>query len=156
MQRITPFLWCDTQAEEAAQFYTKLFPNSCIVAKTRYPEGTPELAGSVMTVEFILNSHRFVALNGGPTYTMTPGTSFVIDCKDQAEIDHFWNAFKEGGKEMQCGWITDRFGVTWQVIPSMLSIYLGDKNAARAGRVAAAMMQMLKMDCAALEKAYNQ
>lgn len=153
--RITPFLWFDSQAEEAARFYVGLFPNSAIDAVVRYPEGTPGVAGTVMTVAFRLDGMPFTALNGGPHYRFSPATSFVIDCADQAEVDRYWDALSDGGRVQQCGWLDDRYGVTWQVVPNALPRLLRDPDPAKAQRVAQAMMAMVKFDVAALERAWR-
>jgi predicted 3-demethylubiquinone-9 3-methyltransferase (glyoxalase superfamily) len=154
MQKISPFIWFDTQAEEAASTYVALFPNSRITKVTRYPEGTPGRAGSVMTVAFQLDGQDFVALNGGPHFKLTPAISFVVDCETQAEVDAYWSGLLAGGGvESQCGWLTDRFGVPWQVVPSALGRLLSDPDPKKAGRVAAAMMKMVKLDIAGLQAA---
>ncbi|MDB5417885.1 MAG: 3-demethylubiquinone-9 3-methyltransferase [Phenylobacterium sp.] len=153
MQKVIPFLWFDTEAEEAALFYTSLFPNSKIGRTVRYGASGPGPAGSVMTVQFELDGQSFVGLNGGPIYKFSPAVSFQIDCKDQAEVDHYWNAFAAGGREVQCGWITDRFGLSWQVVPEALPRLMSDPDPAKAGRVAQAMMKMVKLDVAKLEAA---
>lgn len=154
MQKITPFLWYDTQAEEAARFYVDLFPNSKLGEISRYGEGAPMPAGTVMTVSFDLAGQAFTALNGGPHYKFDAAISFVIHCKDQAEVDHFWNGLtSNGGKEVQCGWCTDRFGVSWQVVPDRFFELVGDPDPAVRNRVFGAMMQMIKLDIAKLEAA---
>jgi len=151
--RITPFLWFERAAEEAAAFYVGVFPNSRIDAVVRYPEGTPGVAGTVMTVAFRLDGQVFNALNGGPHYRFSPAISFVIDCTDQAEIDHYWGALSTGGRVQQCGWLDDRYGITWQVVPRALPQMLQDPDPARAQRVAQSMMTMVKFDLAALQRA---
>ena len=159
MQKISPFLWFGEQAEEAANFYVSLFNNSKIKEITHYgPEvaeasGRPE--GSVLTISFELDGQDFVALNGGPHYQLTPAISFSIDCRDQAEVDHFWNALADGGEEMPCGWVTDKFGVTWQVVPSGLVAMLNDPDPVKAMRVTEAMFQMKRLDIDVLRKAYE-
>lgn len=153
MQKIVPFLWFDTEAEEAARFYVSLFPNSKIGKIARYGSGGPGPAGSVMTIQFELDGQAFVGLNGGPMYKFSPAVSFQIDCKDQAEVDHYWNALAAGGREVQCGWVTDRFGLSWQVVPEALPRLMTDPDPAKAQRVAAAMMKMIKLDVAKLEAA---
>lgn len=154
MQKITPFLWFDTQAEEAARFYTSLFKNSRITEVNRYGEGAPMPAGTVLTVEFELEGQRFVALNGGPQYSFTPAVSFYVDCENQAEVDRLWDALLEGGEPEACGWLRDRYGVTWQIIPKGLTQMLLDPDAEKAQRVMHAMLQMVKIDLAELERAY--
>ncbi len=157
MQKITPFLWFDTQAEEAANFYTSMFRNSTIGAIARYPESAEGVAGrpagSVMTVEFELEGQKFVALNGGPQFAFTEAISFVIDCVDQTEVDYFWEKFSDGGQPGPCGWIKDKFGVSWQVVPQALGKLMSDPDKEKANRVMAAMLTMSKLDVAALEAA---
>ena len=153
MPKITPFLWFDTQAEEAAQLYTSAFPNSRIVEVSRYGDAGPGPAGSVMTVEFDLDGQRFVALNGGPEFTFTEAVSFQIDCKSQEEVDHYWEALSEGGEKGPCGWLKDRFGLSWQVVPDSLPRLLTDPDREKSQRVMAAMMKMGKLDIAELERA---
>jgi predicted 3-demethylubiquinone-9 3-methyltransferase (glyoxalase superfamily) len=153
VQKIIPFLWFDTEAEEAARFYASIFPNSKIGRIARYSEVGPGPAGSVMTIQFELDGQSFVGLNGGPMYKFSPAVSFQIDCKDQAEVDHYWNALAAGGREIQCGWVTDRFGLSWQVVPEALPRLMSDPDPAKARRVAAAMMKMIKLDVAKLEAA---
>jgi predicted 3-demethylubiquinone-9 3-methyltransferase (glyoxalase superfamily) len=154
MSKITSCLWFDGRGEEAAQFYVSLFPNSKLGKVTRYPEGTPGQAGAVMTVEFELDGVQFLALNGGPEFKFTEAVSFQIDCKDQAEVDRYWNALiADGGEESVCGWLKDRFGLSWQVVPNVLPRLMGDPDKAKANRVTAAMMQMRKIDIGKLEEA---
>lgn len=153
MPKITPFLWFDTQAEDAANFYVSLFPNSRIVAVSRYPEGAPQPAGLAMTVRFELDGAVFTALNGGPHYAFTNAVSFVIPTQDQAETDHYYDALREGGREHACGWVQDRYGLAWQVTPARLSELLSGDDKAAAGRAMAAMMTMKKIDIATLEAA---
>lgn len=150
LQKITPFLWFDTQAEEAAEFYVALFDDAEIIRVDRHGEGGPLPAGSVMSVDFRLAGQQFAALNGGPLYTFSEAVSFVISCASQAEIDHYWDALTEGGTPGPCGWLKDRFGVSWQVVHSNLSELLGDPDPERAGRAVQAMLQMSKLDIAAL------
>jgi len=154
MSKITTCLWFDGQAEAAANFYVSLFPNSKVGKITKYPEGTPGQPGTVMTVEFELDGARFVGLNGGPEFKFSEAVSFQIDCKDQAEVDRYWTALlADGGEESVCGWLKDRFGLSWQVIPNVLPKLMGDPDKAKANRVTAAMMQMKKIDVARLEQA---
>ncbi|PWV51650.1 VOC family protein [Chitinophaga sp. S165] len=153
MQKITPFLWYDTEAEEAAKLYTSLFKNSSIGKISRYPPGVPGQEGKVMTVEFTLDGQEFIALNGGTHYSFTPAVSMFIKCDTQAEVDKLWDALSEGGKIDQCGWLRDKFGLSWQVVPNGLQELLQDKDPGRAKRAVAAMMQMKKLDIAALEEA---
>lgn len=156
MQKITPFLWFDTQAEEAAKFYTSIFPNSKINETSRYKENTPGQAGSVMTVSFSLDGQEFTALNGGPVFKFTEAVSFYIHCRDQAEVDHYWEKLSAGGEKSQCGWLKDKFGVSWQVVPDILVKLMSDPDPVKAGRVTQAMLKMTKLDIAELQKAYDQ
>lgn len=153
MQSITPFFWFGGQAEEAARFYVSIFPNSAVTAVARYGEGTPMPAGTVMTVSFTLNGSPFVALNGHQAIPFSGATSFVINCETQAEVDHFWERLGEGGTTQQCGWLVDRFGLTWQVVPVQLPQLLTQPDRARANRVMQAMLTMTKLDIARLEAA---
>jgi predicted 3-demethylubiquinone-9 3-methyltransferase (glyoxalase superfamily) len=158
MQKITPFLWFDTQAEEAAKLYTSLFKNSRILAVTRYGKEGFEVhhmpEGTVMTVQFELDGQQFSAINGGPLFPFTEAVSFSVDCADQAEVDYFWNALtSDGGQESQCGWCKDKFGLSWQINPRRLGELLSDKDPKKAGRVMAAMLKMKKIDIQALEDA---
>ena len=154
MQKITPFLWFDGQAEEAARFYVSLFPDSRIERVTRSPADTPSgPAGMVITVEFTLAGTRFVALNGGPMYRFTEAVSFQIACADQAEVDRLWSALSEGGTESQCGWLKDRWGLSWQIVPTRLHQLLADPDPKRARRAAEAMLKMKKLDIAGMERA---
>jgi predicted 3-demethylubiquinone-9 3-methyltransferase (glyoxalase superfamily) len=155
MPKIHPFLWFEKQAWEAAKFYVSVFPNSRILTET--PKG-PSIPGpdvDVLTVDFELDGHRITALNGGPIYTLSAAFSFVIDCKDQAEVDHYWDKLLDGGKPSQCGWLTDRFGLSWQVVPKQLFETIGGPDAAGRERAVKAMMQMVKLDVARLEAAYR-
>jgi len=158
-QKITPFLWFDNKAEEAANFYTSIFKNSKIGKTTRYdeeavgPTGRP--AGSVMTVEFELEDQEFVALNGGPMFTFSEAISFVVNCETQEEVDYFWSKLSAGGEESRCGWLKDKFGLSWQVVPVVLIEMLADKDKAKAKRVMHAMLQMDKIDIPTLQKAYD-
>ena len=154
MQKITPFLWFDTHAEEAANFYVAIFPNSRVGQISRYGEGAPMPAGTVLTVGFELDGQAFTALNGGPTFKFNEAISFVVRCKDQAEVDHYWTSLTaDGGREVQCGWLTDRFGVSWQIVPDRLLEFLDHPDEAVRQRVFGAMMQMVKLDIARLEAA---
>jgi predicted 3-demethylubiquinone-9 3-methyltransferase (glyoxalase superfamily) len=158
-QKITTFLWFDTQAEEAAKFYASIFKDSRIVGVTRYDaEGSKAAgrpAGSVMTVEFELDGQRFTALNGGPHFKFTEAISLVVHCENQKEVDHFWEELSAGGQEVQCGWLKDRFGLSWQVVPTVLIEMLQDKDPEKSKRAMAAMLKMKKLDIAALTKAYE-
>ena len=153
MPAITPFLWFDTQAEEAARFYTSVFPSSRITDVTHYGTAGPRPEGSVMTVAFELDGKPFVALNGGPEFTFSEAISFEIRCKDQKEVDAYWSALGEGGEEGPCGWLKDRFGLSWQVVPERLLELLGDPDHEKAQRAMAAMLQMRKIDVDALDRA---
>ena len=157
MPKITPFLWFDTQAEEAARFYTSLFKNSRITNVTHYSEGGPAPAGTVMVVSFELDGQAFSALNGGPQFNFTDAISFAVDCDDQAEVDRLWNALTaDGGEPGQCGWLKDRFGVSWQIVPRALYAMLDDSDAVKVKRVTEAMLQMQKIDVPTLQAAYEQ
>ena len=157
MQRITPFLWFDTQAEEAANFYVSIFKNSKIVKVARYGEAGPGPAGSAMTVVFQLDGLEFIGLNGGPHFKFTEAVSFSVDCETQEEVDWYWNKLTEGGgEESQCGWLKDKFGLSWQVNPKILGQMLSDPDPQKAKRVMEAMLKMKKIDIAALQKAYDQ
>ena len=156
-QRITPFLWFDGRAEEAAKFYVSTFPNSKIISTSRYDEATAQAAGrppgSAMTVAFQLDGQDLVALNGGPHFKFTEAVSFVVNCESQAEIDHYWSALTSGGgQEVQCGWLKDRFGLSWQVVPAILPALM-QSGPEKAGRVMAALMKMKKLDLETLERA---
>jgi predicted 3-demethylubiquinone-9 3-methyltransferase (glyoxalase superfamily) len=154
MPQPKPFLWFDNQAEEAAKFYVSVFPNSKITNAVRYGPGSPGAEDTVMTVAFELDGQPFTALNGGPIFQFTEAVSFVIDCEDQAEVDHYWRKLgEEGGKLSQCGWLKDRFGVSWQVVPKALPSLLGGGDPEASRRAMAAMLKMQKLDIAALEAA---
>lgn len=159
MQKITPFFWFDTEAEEAARFYVSIFKNSSVGKITHYGKEGYEVhkmpEGTVMTVEFTLEGQPFIALNGGPIFKFNESISFVIDCKSQEEVDHYWNKLTEGGDErsQQCGWLKDKYGLSWQVVPARLNELLSDPDAAKAGRVMNAMLKMKKIDIAELERA---
>src|SRR5438105_14507905 len=159
MQKISPLLWFDDQAEEAAKFYTSIFKNSKMGSVTRYDaasakeSGQPE--GSVLTVSFQLEGQDFTALNGGPIFKFSQAISFSVSCEDQTEIDYYWEKLSAHPESEQCGWLKDKYGLSWQIVPSALPKLLGDKNPAKAGRVMKAMLQMKKIDVAALEKAYK-
>jgi predicted 3-demethylubiquinone-9 3-methyltransferase (glyoxalase superfamily) len=156
MQKVQPFLWFDNQAEDAANFYVSLFPDSKIDNLSRYPEGSPGPAGQVMVVSFsIFGGQQFTALNGGPVYTISPGVSFVINCETQEEVDKYWNALGDGGQPNQCGWVSDRFGVTWQVVPTALGHYLSSGTPAQSQAVMQAMLQMTKLEIAPLKAAFE-
>ena len=159
LQRITPFLWFDDKAEEAAKFYVSIFKDSRIGTITRYDEEGAKAAGrpkgSVMTVPFELDGQPFTALNGGPHFQFSGAISFVVNCDTQEEVDHFWEKLSAGGREIQCGWLTDKFGVSWHVVPTMLIEMLQDKDPEKAKRVMAAMLKMTKIEIAPLKRAYE-
>jgi predicted 3-demethylubiquinone-9 3-methyltransferase (glyoxalase superfamily) len=153
VKKITPCLWFDTEGEDAARFYTSVFPNSKIVDISRYGEAGPRAAGTVMTVSFELNGQRFLALNGGPDFTPNEAISFIVNCEGQEEVDTFWNALSDGGEEGPCGWLKDKFGISWQIVPTVLPELLTDPDREKAQRVMAAMLQMKKIEIDALEQA---
>jgi predicted 3-demethylubiquinone-9 3-methyltransferase (glyoxalase superfamily) len=153
MPRITPFLWFDTEAEEAADFYTSIFPNSRIVEITRYGSAGPRPEGMVMTVAFDLDGQRFVALNGGSEFRFTEAVSFVVDCENQEEVDTFWSKLSEGGEEGPCGWLKDRYGLSWQIVPTRLPELLTDPDRDKSQRVMEAMLSMRKIEIDVLERA---
>lgn len=153
MQKITPCLWFDTEAEEAVGFYTSVFPDARVLKVERYGDAGPRPAGSVMTVSFELAGQEFVALNGGPEYTFNEAISFQVSCDDQDEVDRYWGALSEGGEEGPCGWLKDRWGVSWQIVPTRLPQLLNDPDPQRAERAMRAMLDMRKIDIAALEEA---
>lgn len=153
MPKIHPFLWYDTQAEEAAKLYVSLFPNSKIKHVARYGDAGPGPKGTAMTVSFTLDGQEFIALNGGPMFRFTEAVSFSVSCETQEEVDHYWNGLSEGGAESQCGWLKDRFGLSWQVNPKVLGQLLGDHDPAKAKRAMEAMLKMKKIVIADLERA---
>ena len=153
MQPIVPNLWFDTGAEQAAEFYTSVFPDSRIVSKALYPEGAPGPAGTVMTVDFELNGQRFVGINGGPQFRFTEAVSFAITCETQEEVDRYWEILTDGGEESQCGWLKDRYGLSWQVVPVGMEEVFADPDPERAQRAVQAMLGMRKLDLAALRAA---
>ena len=155
MQKISPFLWFDGKAEEAAEFYISVFPNSKIGDILRNGPDGPGPQGAVLTVAFELDGQKFTALNGGPHYKFSPATSFVVNCETQDEVDYYWEKLSAGGKTMQCGWLDDKYGVTWQVVPSVLVKMLQDTDAEKARRVMQTMMQMVKLDIKPLQQAYD-
>ena len=153
-QKIIPNLWFDTQAEEAAQYYVDVFGDGRVLSVARYPEGAPGPAGSVMTVEFELCGQRYIGINGGPQFPFTEAVSFQIDCADQAEVDRFWDRLiGDGGQESQCGWLRDRYGLSWQVVPRGMGEVFADPDPARAERAVQAMLGMTKLDLGALRAA---
>jgi len=156
MQKITPFLWFDNKAEEAMNFYTSIFKNSKIGSITRYGEEGPGLNGTVMIATFQLNGQEFMVLNGGPQFTFSQAISFFVNCETQAEVDELWEKLSEGGEKQQCGWLKDKFGLSWQIIPTALGELMGDKDAEKSRRVMNAMLQMGKIDIERLKMAYEQ
>ena len=158
-QKITTFLWFDSQAEEAAKYYGSIFKDSRIVGTTRYDEEASKVAGrpkgSVMTVEFELDGQRFTALNGGPLFKFTEAISLVVHCENQNEVDHFWEKLSAGGEEVECGWLKDRYGLSWQVVPDVLIEMLQSKDPEKSKRAMAALLKMRKLDIAALQQAYD-
>jgi predicted 3-demethylubiquinone-9 3-methyltransferase (glyoxalase superfamily) len=156
MQKITPFLWFDNQAEEAAKFYVSLFKNSNILKIARYGEAGPAPAGTVMTVEFQLEDQEFVALNGGPRFKFNESVSFVVNCETQKEVDEFWEKLSAGGQKSRCGWLKDKYGLSWQIVPTILNELASDPDPVKSQRVMQAMLQMDKIDIKALQQAYEQ
>jgi predicted 3-demethylubiquinone-9 3-methyltransferase (glyoxalase superfamily) len=156
VQKITPFLWFDNKAEEAMNFYISIFKNSKIVNVTRYGEAGPGVNGTVMSAVFELQGQEFIVLNGGPQFTFSPAISFFVNCETQAEVDELWEKLSEGGKTNQCGWLDDKFGVSWQIVPTILGEMLQqDKDAEKSKKVMEAMMQMDKLDLETLKRAYS-
>src|SRR5213080_2067061 len=155
MQKITPFLWYDNQAEEAAKFYTSIFKNSRILSTTKYPEGSPGPEGSVMTIQFQLEGQDFIALNGGPIFKFTEAISFSVDCQTQEEVDELWEKLSAGGSKGRCAWLKDKYGLSWQIVPRALVQLLQDEDPVKSKRVMAAMLQMDKIDIAKLKQAYE-
>jgi predicted 3-demethylubiquinone-9 3-methyltransferase (glyoxalase superfamily) len=156
VQKITPFLWFDNQAEEAMNFYVSIFKNSRVVSVTRYGEAGPGPKGSVMSVTFQLEGQTFYALNGGPHFKFTPAISLFVNCEAQQEVDDLWERLSAGGEKNRCGWLRDKFGLSWQIIPTALGQMLGDKDPAKANRVMQAMLQMDKIEINGLKDAYDQ
>ena len=155
MQKITPFLWFDNNAEEAANFYVSVFKNSKVLNIARYGEVGPGPKGTVMTVEFELDGQEFVALNGGPQFKFTEAVSFVVNCDTQEEVDYYWERLSEGGEKSRCGWLRDKFGLGWQVTPTILGKLLADKDQEKANRVMQTMLKMDKLDIEPLQRAYE-
>ena len=156
MQKITPCLWFDTEGEEAAEFYTSVFPNSRIVEVTHYGSAGPRPEGTVMTVSFELDGQKFTALNGGPDFTFDEAISFQVDCKTQEEVDAFWSKLSDGGEEGPCGWLKDKYGLSWQIVPTALPELLSNPDPEKAQRVMQAMLKMKKIEIDALEQAAAQ
>ena len=153
MPTITPWLWFDTEGEEAADFYASIFPNSRVTDITRYGPAGPRAEGTVMTVSFELDGQKLVALNGGPEFNFSEAISFQVGCRDQAEVDSYWSKLAEGGEEGPCGWLKDKFGVSWQIVPAALQRLLGDPDPGRAQRAMKAMLKMKKIEIEELERA---
>ena len=156
MQKITPFLWFDTQAGEAAKFYTSIFKNSKILSISRYGDAGPGPKGSVMAATFRLEGQEFMALNAGPVFTFSPAISFFVTCKTQREVDTLWRKLSQGGTEERCGWLKDKYGLSWQIIPAVLGEMLRDKDPKKSGSVMKAMLQMNKIDIKTLKQAYKR
>jgi len=153
MQKIVPFLWFDTQSEDAAHFYVSVFKNSSIENVSRFTN--EEGLDQVMSVTFMLDGHEYNALNGGPVFTFSPAISFFVNCEDQAEVDRLWNQLSDGGEQQQCGWLKDKYGISWQIVPTVLGELLGDEDPVKAQNVMEAMLTMNKIDIAELQKAYR-
>lgn len=156
MQKLTPFLWFDNQAEEAANFYVSIFKNAKVVSVDRYGDAGPGPKGTVMIATFQIDGQEFVALNGGPRFKFTEAVSFVVNCETQEEVDYFWEKLSANGEKSRCGWLKDKFGLSWQVVPTILDKLMRDKDAAKAQRVMQAMLQMDKIDIKTLQQAYEQ
>jgi predicted 3-demethylubiquinone-9 3-methyltransferase (glyoxalase superfamily) len=155
-QKITPFLWFDNNAEEAVNYYTSIFKNSKKLRVSRYGDAGPGPKGSVMTISFELDGQEFVALNGGPQFKFTEAISLVVNCETQKEVDEFWSKLSAGGQEIECGWLKDKFGLFWQIVPTPLFKLISDSDPKKANRVMEALLKMKKLDIAALEEAYNK
>lgn len=156
MQKITPFLWFDNQAEEAMNFYVSVFKNSKVLSLRRYGDAGPGPKGTVMTATFQLDGQNFMALNGGPHFTFSPAISLYVNCETQEEVDDLWEKLSEGGKKERCGWLKDKFGLSWQIVPSILGEMLADKDPEKTKRVMQAIFQMDKIDINVLKRAYDQ
>lgn len=155
MQKITPFLWFNDQAEEAVRFYTSIFNNAKTIHTSYYGEGAPLPKGTVLVVQFELDGQVFMALNGGPQFTFSPAISFVVNCQTQEEVDEYWARLSAGGSTQQCGWLQDKFGVSWQIVPTALGALMSDPDSAKSQRVMNALLQMTKIDIAELHRAYE-
>lgn len=155
MQKISPCLWFDNQAEEAVKFYTSVFKNSKIDKVSYYGEEGPGQKGTVLTITFQLNGQEFMALNGGPEFKFTPALSLFVNCEEQDEVDYFWEELSAGGEKGQCGWLTDKYGVSWQIVPTILGVLMSDKDAKKTANVMHALLQMKKLDIAVLKEAYE-
>jgi predicted 3-demethylubiquinone-9 3-methyltransferase (glyoxalase superfamily) len=156
MQKITPFLWFDDQAEEAMNFYVSIFKNSKVLSVARYGDAGPGPKGTIMTARFQLEGQEFIALNGGPQFKFTEAISFLVNCETQEEVDYFWEKLSKGGERSRCGWLKDKFGLSWQIVPTVLSEMLQDENAEKSQSVMKAMLQMDKIDIQGLKRAYDQ
>jgi predicted 3-demethylubiquinone-9 3-methyltransferase (glyoxalase superfamily) len=156
MQKVTPFLWFDNQAEEAMSYYVSIFKNSKVLNISRYPEGVPGMAGKVMSATFELNGQEIMVLNGGPQFKFTEAISLFVSCETQQEVDELWAKLTTGGEEGQCGWLKDKFGLSWQIVPTALGQMLGDPDPEKSKRVLDAMLKMKKIDVPTLRQAYNQ
>jgi predicted 3-demethylubiquinone-9 3-methyltransferase (glyoxalase superfamily) len=156
MQKITPFLWFDNQAEEAMRFYVSTFKNSRVVSISRYGDAGPGPKGTAMVAAFELEGQAFLALNGGPQFSFSPAVSFLVNCKAQDEVDYFWEKLSEGGEKHQCGWLRDKYGLSWQIVPTILSELMQDKDPEKSKRVMEAMLQMQKIDIEGLKRAYER
>ena len=156
MQKINPFLWFNDQAEEAMNFYTSIFKNSKVLSVSRYGEAGPGPAGKVMVASFELEGQKFMALNGGPGFAFTEAISFLVDCETQEEVDHLWEKLLEGGQPSRCGWLKDKFGVSWQIVPTILGELMSDPDPERSKRVMQAMLQMVKLDIEGLRRAAGE
>jgi predicted 3-demethylubiquinone-9 3-methyltransferase (glyoxalase superfamily) len=156
MQKIVPCLWFDDQAEEAARFYTSIFRNSRVGKIARYGEGGPRPKGTVLTVKFRLDGQEFLALNGGPQFKFTEAVSFIVNCETQKEVDRLWETLSEGGEKVQCGWLKDKYGLSWQIVPTILARMMSDPDPRRADRVLQAVMGMKKLDIKELKAAYGR
>jgi len=155
MQKITPFLWFDNNAEEAANFYVSIFKNSKVLNIARYGDAGPGPKGTVLTVNFEIDGEKFIALNGGPQFKFTEAVSFVVNCETQEEIDYFWEKLSAGGEKSQCGWLKDKYGLSWQVVPTILGELMGGNDAERSNRVMQAILQMQKLEIEPLKRAYD-
>jgi predicted 3-demethylubiquinone-9 3-methyltransferase (glyoxalase superfamily) len=156
MQKIMPCLWFNNQAEEAARFYTSIFKNSKLNQISYYGDAGPGTKGTVLTITFQLNGQEIMALNGGPEYKFTPAISMFVNCEDQEEVDDYWEKLSEGGEKGPCGWLTDKYGVSWQIVPRILGILMSDKDVKKSARVMQAMLQMTKLDINLLQRAYKE
>jgi predicted 3-demethylubiquinone-9 3-methyltransferase (glyoxalase superfamily) len=156
MQRIAPFLWFDDQAEEAMRFYVSIFKNSRVISVSRYGDAGPGPKGSVMVAVFELDGQEFLALNGGPQFTFSPAVSFLVNCNAQDEVDYFWERLSDGGEKHQCGWLRDKYGLSWQIVPTILGELMQDKDPEKSKRVMEAMLQMQKIDIESLKRAYER